>query len=143
MENEYRFFGAVVERSSNEEAFLPERPLDIILKGNYNHVPLIMGYNAREGMAFDNLIPYRAKEPFFRNMELSVPFSLNIARGSTVSKEIANKIQKFYFGNIEQNRKEHLVQYYDVLNFFLIFFILNSYFSYVPILVFCETYIFL
>ncbi|RZC31955.1 uncharacterized protein BDFB_007202 [Asbolus verrucosus] len=114
VENDIRFFGAVTERPSNEEPFLTKRPIDIILSGDYNHVPMILGYNLREGIAFDDIVPARSRMSFFTNMELSVPFSLHIERGSNLSKMIAQKIKKFYFGDVQQNKNQHLMQYCDL-----------------------------
>lgn len=66
-------------------------------------------------MAIDKTVPPKTKNSFFQNLELSVPLNLNIQRGSSLSKNIANKIRDFYFDGMEErNREQHLVQYCDV-----------------------------
>ncbi|GJQ88610.1 hypothetical protein Trydic_g22098, partial [Trypoxylus dichotomus] len=57
-------FPIVEEKMEGQNAFLTEDPLSIIQSGSYNHVPMIVGYNDAEGIAFHflyselfNLIP--------------------------------------------------------------------------------------
>ena len=119
IETDFRFFGAVVEKPSSEEPFLDRRPIDIISSGDYNHLPMMIGYNDREGMAIDQIVPSRARAPFFENMEFSVPLALKVQRGSTLSKQIANEIRLFYFGDVKQTREEHQTQYFDVRYFYV------------------------
>jgi cholinesterase len=41
----------VIEKENDkDEIFLPERPIDIIKKGKFNKVPLIIGVTSREGL---------------------------------------------------------------------------------------------
>lgn len=103
----------MVERES-EDAFLTERPIDVINSGNYNQVPLIMGYCHNEGMAFETIVPARSKNFFFEDLLLSVPLLMNIQRESRQSYTIANKLQKFYYGGEKPVREKHLKQYYSV-----------------------------
>jgi carboxylesterase type B len=44
-------FGPVIEKENHkDEVFLPEKPIDIIKKGKFNKVPLIIGVTSREGL---------------------------------------------------------------------------------------------
>jgi carboxylesterase type B len=44
-------FVPVIEKGNNkDEVFLPEKPIDIIKKGKFNKVPLIIGVTSREGL---------------------------------------------------------------------------------------------
>jgi carboxylesterase type B len=44
-------FGPVIEKGIHkDEVFLPEKPIDIIKKGKFNKVPLIIGVTSREGL---------------------------------------------------------------------------------------------
>ncbi|XP_044745323.1 uncharacterized protein LOC123307171 [Coccinella septempunctata] len=94
-----RFIGYVVEDpNQEEEPFLSEHPMKILERGVYNHVPLMMGYNSREGM----LVHGSGKKPFKQiipDIEKTVPNYLGIPKGSSSSKIVANKIMEHYFGD--------------------------------------------
>ncbi|XP_063922124.1 esterase B1-like isoform X2 [Zophobas morio] len=110
--------GPVVERKS-KDAFLWENPLDIMKSGRYNHVPIIIGFTTREGILGEIVqkpYPFRP----ITNFELSVPHFLKIARGSELSKQLAEKIKLFYYGD-EEPTTENKDKYYilETDNFFL------------------------
>ncbi|XP_045460272.1 juvenile hormone esterase-like isoform X2 [Harmonia axyridis] len=99
-----RFIGFIIEDpNQEEEAFLSEHPMDILEKGEYNHVPIMMGYNSREGMLvhvnhkklFKQLIP---------QLENSVPVNLGIKKGTALSMRIANQIMEYYFGDQDPDK---------------------------------------
>lgn len=82
-----------MELKSNEPAFLDENPLDIMLSGRYNKVPMIVGYNSCEGMFFE-LIKSCSEKPI--DFETMIPLHFKIKRGSIASRQIAEKIKRFY-----------------------------------------------
>lgn len=91
-----RPFAPVVEKESNE-AFLYEQPLDILKKGNFYHVPLMIGYTTLEGLLFEiakKVAPGVSKK--IHNYEVEIPHDLCLEKGSEKSKDIAAKIEKFY-----------------------------------------------
>lgn len=96
--NFVRLIGPVIEKvSPNEPAFLSEDPLKIILSGNYQHVPLIMGYNSREGLFFKTE-SNRFHDDTNANFEDYIPHNLKAKKGSAFSRSIAKKMEEFYFG---------------------------------------------
>ncbi|KAI4468852.1 carboxylesterase [Holotrichia oblita] len=97
--NLVRPVGPIIEKASGKEpAFLTENPLELILKGKYHKVPLIMGYTSNEGIFFETP-EKRKKRSKVVDLERYVPHFYELAKGSEGSKEIANSIQTFYFGD--------------------------------------------
>lgn len=91
-----RPFAPIVEKESSK-AFLYEQPLDILKKGNFYHVPLMIGYTTLEGLLFEiakKVAPGVSKK--IRNYEVEIPYDLCLEKGSEKSKDIAAKIEKFY-----------------------------------------------
>lgn len=97
-----RPFGPVIEKP-NDEAFITEQPLDIMLSGNYVKVPLIIGYTTREGM----LVELIQKKEYGRvihpldDFEKAIPFYYNIPKRTELSKNIAKSIKEYYYGQAE------------------------------------------
>nr|XP_022909379.1 esterase B1-like [Onthophagus taurus] len=101
-----REIGLVIEKSTNkEDNFMPEHPLEIIKKGSYNKVPMILGYCTREGMFYASLEKKRKIKLLITNFEDAIPNYLNIPRGSQKSKEIGEKIKKFYYADEEPSQE--------------------------------------
>lgn len=101
---EKRPIGIVVEKQTNEPAFLPNDPWDILMSGHYNKVPMMLGYTSREGMIYD--FDFRLVKPenrFVMDYEDLVPFALQVPRGSALSKKIAAKIKDFYANDEQLN----------------------------------------
>lgn len=95
--------GPVIEiPSPNEEAFITQDPMDIILSGNYNKVPFITGFNTREGMLF-MVMADKIKNPNLYNIDFErmIPYRLKLEKGSDSSLKLANQIKEFYFGDKE------------------------------------------
>lgn len=94
-----RPYAPVVEQRS-EEAFITEEPIKIIKSGNYNHVPLIVGYTSREGMLIEAKIkPLKPRmPPSFENL---LPFILKVDKNSAVGKSLAAQIKNFYYDTPE------------------------------------------
>ncbi|GJQ76635.1 hypothetical protein Trydic_g15495 [Trypoxylus dichotomus] len=98
--NFVRPLGPVIEKGiPNENTFLSEHPLDIILDGSYNHVPIIIGYTAREGIFFEMLEKKRKRTQVIEDFETVIPNYFSLERGSDISKSIGDKIRTFYFGD--------------------------------------------
>ncbi|KAF5273122.1 hypothetical protein FQA39_LY07612 [Lamprigera yunnana] len=106
-----RCFGLVIENAKAPSAFLTREPIEIILSGDYNHVPIIIGFTSLEGMVVDFFGENVPNTYIIDDFEEIVPYELNIDRGSKLSKIIANKIKKFYYGPYDCS-KEYEHQYY-------------------------------
>nr|CAD7595051.1 unnamed protein product [Timema genevievae] len=89
--------------TAGEEAFLPLNPYTMLITGNFNKIPYITGSNLLEAAGFVgndismSLASYW--EPISNDFERLVPLDLGLTKGSQQSKEVADKIKMFYFGN--------------------------------------------
>ncbi|KAI7815249.1 esterase, partial [Rhyzopertha dominica] len=104
-----RPFAPVVEKPSNEPAILTEEPLDIIISGNYNKVPLIVGYNNAEGLLMEVMLK-KEKQQLVPNFDLAIPYYLGLKKGSTEWLELIERMKEFYFGQ-EEPTTENLDKY--------------------------------
>lgn len=99
-----RPYGPVIENVTNEPAFIAKDPLSIILSGDYNKVPFIIGYNNREGMYLKTRTKTQdGQYTYDIDFETMIPFDLNLQKGSADSLEIVTLMKHFYFGNEELN----------------------------------------
>lgn len=90
----------MVELPSSEPSFLSEEPIDLLTSGRYAKVPLLTGFNAREGMlAESQSVEAYGEVRVITNFEDAVPYFLNVPNGSKKSKEIAQRIKQFYYGD--------------------------------------------
>lgn len=125
-----------MEKGHKEMAFLPSDPMNLISSGEYNQVPFMIGFTSREGMLFEIMTKFRFGEiKFVRDFEHSVPFSLNLPKGSELSKTIAKKIKSFYYGD-EEPSHDNIDQYYMVSNINYSFF-LHTLFRFFNFLMVC------
>ncbi|KAB0798727.1 hypothetical protein PPYR_06607 [Photinus pyralis] len=95
----FRPFGAVVEQYINSDTFLAKDPLDIIKSGEYYQVPLMMGFTSREGYFVIKKYDYLSQ--ITGDFEDEIPFSFNTVKGSDLSKTVAKKIKRFFYGDEE------------------------------------------
>ncbi|KAL3286185.1 hypothetical protein HHI36_000696 [Cryptolaemus montrouzieri] len=94
-----RSFGFVLEDPKQDgEPFLTEDPLELLRRGEYTHIPFLIGFTSREGM----LVHVFSKNPIhvlIPDIEMIVPFMLNLKEGSPLFKQVGQRIMKFYFGD--------------------------------------------
>lgn len=106
-------FCPVVEKKfDNVEAFLSEEPIETLLKGNILKLPMLLGYNNKEGL----LIPVLLKNAEFinKNPHIFVPREIvNIVTEQRVI-EFGQRIKKFYFGEKEFG-KETVASFLDLM----------------------------
>lgn len=98
--NFVRPFGPVVENSMAKNAFLTSEPLDVILSGNYNHVPIMTGFNSREGIISE--IDSKRKHGelrFLTDFGTTIPHIMKLEKNSNLSKIVSEKIKSFYYGS--------------------------------------------
>ncbi|KAF5299075.1 hypothetical protein FQR65_LT09433 [Abscondita terminalis] len=105
-----RCFAPVVEYKS-PSAFITESPEVIITSGNFHKVPFIIGFTSREGCVAE-YFPNESKNGYVvDDFESKIPFTLNVEKGSDLSKNIANKIKNYYYGS-HSPCKENKDQFY-------------------------------
>nr|ANS53404.1 esterase 4 [Sitophilus oryzae] len=73
--------------------FISKSPIEIITSGEYNQVPLIIGYNNREGILFNDL---RKKAGFDAKPEYFVPHNVDFYGNDTDRQYYVDKIQEKY-----------------------------------------------
>ncbi|XP_072397494.1 juvenile hormone esterase-like isoform X2 [Diabrotica undecimpunctata] len=87
----------VVEKP-NPTAFITEKPIDIIHSGNYNDVPVIIGYNDAEGLLLEFLESLGMKEAKVEEdlaIEQMLPCETNLTDTQHV-KRLVEKLRHFY-----------------------------------------------
>lgn len=85
-----------------EGHFLAEEPYELIKRGNYNHVPMMLGYNTHEAMLFLRRL---RKDPNLiksidKDFSRILPTDLNIPDGKESKNGInlAKEVRQFYLG---------------------------------------------
>ncbi|KAI4462829.1 carboxylesterase [Holotrichia oblita] len=85
----YFFATPNIELSSDEEAFLTRRPLDILLEGDYNHVSLLTGINNLEGLLMEATeLEQTGQSILIEDFTEFIPHDLEIAAGSEEEKKL-------------------------------------------------------
>lgn len=83
----------IIEKEYDQsDAFLTEDVLTVIDSGEYNHVPMIIGYNDAEGISYLSS---------FEDINSMIPTDLNAEDDTDKANEIIAKINDFYFGDAE------------------------------------------
>ncbi|XP_018335696.1 uncharacterized protein LOC108744438 [Agrilus planipennis] len=102
-----RSFGPVIEDPSDPSAFITKIAIELIRSGNFNQVPVMVGYVTREGMLMVARATIRNQEiPMPTDFERYVPYYLNHSRATAKSIETARKIKEFYFGDDEPSNQD-------------------------------------
>lgn len=91
-------YGPGIERPS-EVAFLDEEPRNILQSGSYNKVPILTGYTDAEGILSVIIAARKGDEPIHKDFEEFVPLAFGLEKGSEKSKQIAQRIKQFYYGD--------------------------------------------
>ncbi|XP_018577068.1 venom carboxylesterase-6 [Anoplophora glabripennis] len=113
------FYYAPVIEHDHEGAFITERMLEILRKGDFNKVPLLIGFNSEESYFYHDSaenLAYLATE-FDKNNSLLVPHDMHITQEST-REFAARDINQFYVGDgtfAEDNLK--LISYFSDQSF--------------------------
>ncbi|CAG9814134.1 unnamed protein product [Phaedon cochleariae] len=90
--------GPTVEKPNGTE-LISERPIDHIKSGNYNQVPMMIGYCSNEGLLAatgDEMfhVPYSKGEE--HNLDLFIPWFMEIQKESTESELVCRRIADVY-----------------------------------------------
>lgn len=120
--DEVRAYCPVVE-NPNPEAFLTEHPLDLLLSGNYNKVPIMIGYTSHEGILLEmtNKQAGLPTEYHPSDFERVIPAHYKIKKGSDLSKMIAKKVEEFYYVK-SKTPEDDTENYYIVSIYFIIIY---------------------
>lgn len=93
------YFVPIVEKKfDGVEAFLSEEPIETLMSGNINNVPILLGYNKSEGvlMLADVL---KKKEIMNEKPSFIVPREIAQTVSEEKLKEFGERIKRFYFGD--------------------------------------------
>nr|UXP71939.1 esterase [Manduca sexta] len=103
-------FSPCVERNIGEEVFLDEDPLTILQNGNYEKLPLLIGFANMEGLVrieFFETWKSAMNEKFSDFLPADLTF-----KNEKQKQEIANIVKQFYFGNKPVNN-DNILSYVD------------------------------
>lgn len=103
----------MVEVPAKETSFIAEDPLEILASGNYNKVPVLMGYCKDEGIFTEVILTRVGKAVHHSDFEDLINHRLGVKKGSEVSRKIAEKIKEFYYPE-RQPRLDPIQAFYDV-----------------------------
>ncbi|CAG2055708.1 unnamed protein product [Timema podura] len=96
------------------DAFIPGDPMKLLKEGRFHKVPFIIGVNSAEGkLALTGMFNCCDVVDIEKNFQRTVPWNLSLELGTQTSKDIADKLRKFYFGNKPVNEKT-LQNYVDM-----------------------------
>ncbi|KAG5899146.1 hypothetical protein JTB14_027339 [Gonioctena quinquepunctata] len=101
----HRPLGPVIE-VPNETAFITKHPIEIILSGEYNKVPMIFGYNLTEGMFMEynpKIFSQHPEVPL--SAENVIDWQLGIEEDSEKYEMVKRKIEDFYWKSIRRDDK--------------------------------------
>nr|XP_022909142.1 juvenile hormone esterase-like [Onthophagus taurus] len=112
--NVQKYFYPIIENQLINSV-LTEDPRLIISKGKYTKMPLLIGYTTHEGFLFEKETEKRFKENsgVINNLDDLIPYNLNLKPESLESKEVLEKIKKFYF-NGNYPKEKDLQKYLQV-----------------------------
>lgn len=99
----FDFVPTVEPADSTEEVFLADDPINIMMNGSYQNVPIIIGTTSNEGllMVREYLLDGSVFERYNKNPDFFVPLSFNLQKNSTNVKEVADAFKSLYFNGMQ------------------------------------------
>ncbi|XP_044736720.1 juvenile hormone esterase-like [Chrysoperla carnea] len=91
------YFNILTIEQDNPESFISQNPEYIVKKGEFNKVPIIMGFNSHEGYEFVHSNPVKAN---FTDARELIPNDLKIDINSNKAFKLGKRIQELYYGNL-------------------------------------------
>lgn len=85
-----------IENKDNLESFLKDEPMNIINNEDYNDVPLMMGYNDKEGLFVGFLHHLQGKNFSITDTSKMIPHSFHICK-ETDKEDVIKKVNEFYY----------------------------------------------
>lgn len=98
-----------------ETSFITQDPIDIITSGNYNKIPVLIGYCKDEGIFTEVILTRVKKQIAHEDFEALIHHKLGLVKGTTASKDIALKIKNFYYPD-QKVDIDPIQAFYDVRN---------------------------
>lgn len=87
----------MIEPKDSDSPIITQSAKDIVQSGEYNHIPLIVGYNADEALIINaNQLSNFMKDCKFENF---LPFHMSIDKKSELAIELGEKIKQEYMKN--------------------------------------------
>ncbi|XP_075970130.1 carboxylic ester hydrolase-like isoform X2 [Anticarsia gemmatalis] len=92
------FVPVIEKKFEGTEAFITENPIDLLLEGKMNKVPLLIGYNTAEGIL---MVQDQIKKGKVINEKPSylVPREIALKVSEEKMAEFGDRVKKFYVGN--------------------------------------------
>lgn len=87
----------------NDTAFLTRKPIDIIISGDYNHVPMLITYASNEGLYIE-MVPEESKK--IQN-EIHFP-QISLPEDSIKREKLLEELRELYTSEKYKNNK-HVV----------------------------------
>ncbi|KAG5895281.1 hypothetical protein JTB14_015147 [Gonioctena quinquepunctata] len=108
---------APVIEKPHDSAFITKHPMELLTSGNYNRVPIMLGYCSNEGLIFEqfSLCSWSSKllNGDFSVLENFIPREMKIEKGSPTSQAICKKLKEFYFeGEYAGNKHVFISDFY-------------------------------
>ncbi|XP_044735104.1 juvenile hormone esterase-like [Chrysoperla carnea] len=108
---EFISFNSLTIEKEKSESFISKNPVDIAKNGEFNKVPIIMGFNSDEGYGFLHSNPVRAN---FKDSRDLIPKDLKVDLNSSEALNLGKRIQEFYYGNVTPSY-ENIDPFIDLL----------------------------
>ncbi|XP_047994724.1 juvenile hormone esterase-like isoform X2 [Leguminivora glycinivorella] len=96
--SKYIFRPCVEKQGVNNNPFLATSIQEILDSGKYNKVPMIIGYNNKEGILYVSQLNSKVYQSLNENFASVLPDNMYFS-SIKERKATADKIKKFYFGN--------------------------------------------
>lgn len=104
----------LVQEPPHEEAFMTDHPINILRQGKQNKMPIMIGYNDKEGMLSHMMIVANHGEfRMFQNFEKKIPWTFELEKGSKLSKKVADILRNYYFNGTDPT-EDMMEEYYNV-----------------------------
>lgn len=68
-------------------------------------MPLLVGYTDAEGILSILLAMKSGVDPVHKDFEILIPLAFNLEKGGAKSKQVAQKIKEFYYGDKEPSKE--------------------------------------
>ncbi|XP_075212150.1 juvenile hormone esterase-like [Lycorma delicatula] len=98
-----------IEMEGTGNNFLTEHPRTLLERGEFAHIPAIIGLNSKEGLLMLLMHSFTTKKTY----EQFIPEQLHLVKGSKEYEELAKEIKTYFFHNnpVDVN---HLDEYTDI-----------------------------
>lgn len=106
------FYPSIEKSFEGEECFLPKSPLELLAEGNFTKVPMILGYNACEGLMMIRNVEVNIPK-MLKSVSLRLPYRVQISASKSQLPAIAKKVEDFYFKG-KSNKDEVLQSVVDL-----------------------------